>query len=147
MGRRPSNVHFGGGYNLRGYSGYRAEFEDGGAAWYGNNGTSVNLELEFDDRIPFRPPFLKDHVKLDAYVFADAGILGRNLSRRGFDKPEWDKLRADFGIGTAFNLYRTRNKQTQPLIIRADFPFLLTTAPFIQDNFQFRWMVGVGRAF
>lgn len=147
MGRRPSNVHFGGGYNLRGYSGYRAEFEDGGAAWYGNNGTSVNLELEFDDRIPFRPPFLKDHVKLDAYLFADAGILGRNLSRRGFDKPEWDKLRADFGVGTAFNLYRTRKKQTQPLIIRADFPFLLTTAPFIQDNFQFRWMVGVGRAF
>lgn len=146
-GRRPSNVHFGGGYNLRGYSGYRAEFEDGAAAWYGNNGAAINLELEFDDRIPFRPRWFKNHAKLDAYLFADGGIIGRSLVRQGLDKIDWDKFRADFGLGTALNLYRSRKKNTQPIILRADFPLVLTTAPFVQDNFQFRWMLGIGRAF
>jgi len=147
MGRNPSNVHFGGGYNLRGYSGYRAEFEDGAAAWYGNNGAALNLELEFDDRIPFHPRWVKDHAKLDAYLFADGGILGRSLTRQGLDKIDWDKFRANFGLGTALSLYRSRKKNTQPLIIRADFPLLLTSAPYTEDNFQFRWMLGIGRAF
>lgn len=147
LGRSTGHVHFGGGYNLRGYTGYRAEFEDGTAAWYGNNGASVNLELEFDDRIPFRPRALRDHLHLDAYLFGDAGILARSLVRSGFDKPDWDKFRADFGVGTAMSLYRSKRKNTQPLVIRADFPLVLTATPFVQDNFQFRWLIAVGRAF
>lgn len=147
MGRSTSSVHFGGGYNLRGYTGYRAEFEDGAAAWYGNNGAALNIEIEFDERIPFRPKLLKDHFKLDTYIFGDAGILGRSVVRSGFDKPEWDKIRADFGAGAALGIFRSRNKGSKPLILRADFPLLLTATPFTQDNFQFRWLIAVGRAF
>lgn len=147
MGRTTANLHFGGGYNLRGYAGYRAEFEDGAPAWYGNNGAALNIEIEFDNKIPFRPRLLKNHAKLDAYLFADAGIIGRNLPRVGFDKVEFDKLRANFGPGAALSLYRNRARNTKPLIIRADFPLLLTATPFTQDNFQFRWLIGIGRSF
>ncbi len=147
QGTSPNNVHFGGGYNLRGYTGYQAEFGDGSAAWYGNSGVSFNLELEFGKLIPLHLNILKDHVQLHTYLFGDGGVIGKSIQRTGFDKTVWDVFRSDWGAGAALDLYRSKRKQSKPLILRADFPLLLTQAPYTQDNFEFRWLIAVGRAF
>jgi hypothetical protein len=142
--------HFnsGGGLNLRGYSGYilPEENADGSftATYKGNTGAAVNTELEFDKLLKLKP-FLKNTFKLNTYLFADAGIINRNT---WYEELHFGNLRVDAGAGAALTIQRWGPLQMiSPLTIRFDVPFFLNRPPADEEFFQFRWLLGVSRAF
>lgn len=146
-GREPHNVHQGGGLNLRGYSGYLAQWPDGSDAWFGDTGFGINAELELDGLVHVKPPFLHRYLKLRTYLFYDAGIIGRTRPGLTFE-PQFQTLRQDLGAGLALEVRDGYFfSQDKPLVLRVDFPLVLSKPPASQEYVQFRWVVGVGRAF
>lgn len=145
--------HFtaGGGLNLRGYSGYRlaSQNADGSISYNykGTTGAALNTEIEFGELFrKFNPRFLKNSIKVQPYVFADAGMI--NINQAGKANIMSDIL-FDAGIGTTFNIVRWGPLyNVKPLTIRFDMPLFINRLPFAEENyFQFRWMVGISRAF
>ena len=148
FGAQTGHLQYGGGLNLRGYNGYQAEFSDKGPAWYGNSGAALNLELDFDNYIPLHPKKLSKYFNFDSYLFLDAGVIGRAVSNpSGFDKVDFSAFRMDAGIGTALKISEWHFLPTGPLTIRCDFPLWLSRPPYLENNFAFRWLIGIERAF
>ncbi|MCS6933985.1 MAG: M1 family metallopeptidase [Chitinophagales bacterium] len=144
------HLHFGGGLNMRGYSGYWLPEKDENGfvipAYRGPGGVSVNAELEFNRLVQVKSRKLREIFALQTYLFADAGaIYYRNTSLRY----EWSALRADAGIGAALTIKKWGNLQNiKPLTLRVDFPFFITHAPYAAPrHVDLRWVVAVGRAF
>lgn len=145
--------HFtaGGGLNLRGFSGYLlAEKNSDGSYSYnykGATGTSVSAELEFGELFKrFNPKFLKNSLKIQPYVFGDAGIINTNAP----GTPNvMSSVLADAGVGTTVSIVRWgRLYGIKPLTIRFDVPFFINRLPYAEtDYFQFRWMIGINKAF
>lgn len=150
FGTSTNNFQHGGGLNLRGYAGYLLPYErpDGAIvpAYSGNSGAAVNAELEFDRLFPIRPKFTRNWLKINMYLFADAGLIQANAVG---EKMAFTDLRADAGVGTAFTIKKWGSlNMEKPLTIRFDMPLLLTRTPDDSPDFvQFRWLLGVGRAF
>lgn len=141
--------HSGGGLNLRGYSGYLVVEEAGEYkyvyAYKGCSGMAVNGELEFDRLINPLPRFMRRSFGWRLYLFGDAGMININSQKKDI---VFGKLRADAGIGTIFTIKKWGPLQkVKPLIIRFDVPLFLNRPPAEQEYFQFRWVVGVNRAF
>jgi hypothetical protein len=154
-----ANLHAGGGLNLRGYNGYYA-IDQGGpvnaiyANYKGRSGAAINLELEFDKFIQFKPKYVRDYLHLDMYLFADAGLINRGLLNYADlsdvePTKSWSKLRTDAGIGTALTIKKLGPfEKFSPFTIRFDMPLLLSSPPFAKpDFFAWRWLLGVSRAF
>jgi hypothetical protein len=144
-----NHFHHGGGLNLRGYAGYLAPEtnEDGQVifTYRGSSGAAINAELEFDRLFPINPRFTRRWLQINTYLFADAGTI--NTSR-----PDEDlriaEIRADAGIGAALTIKSWGPLQTvSPLTIRFDMPLVLNRPPAGEEFFQFRWVMGVNRAF
>jgi len=150
FGTATNHFQHGGGLNLRGYAGYLLPYThpDGTILpnYSANSGAAVNAELEFDRLFPIRPKFTRKWLKINTYLFADAGMLQAN---RVGDKFALAELRADAGIGTALTIKKWGPlNMEKPLTLRFDVPFLLTRTPNVSpDYLQFRWLVGVERAF
>ncbi len=148
-GASTNYFHAGGGLNLRGYAGYLApEFDQNDNQRYtykGNSGASVSAELEFDRLVKMKPIF-RGMFKINTYLFGDAGIINYNYPN---EKLAFPGLRADAGVGTALTIKRWGPLQmVNPLTIRFDMPLFLNTPPATDDDFvQFRWIIGIGRAF
>lgn len=146
-GNNVNHLHYGGGMNLRGYAGYlmpvAAENGDIDFFFAGNGGASVNVELGFDRLVNFKPAGLSRFLKLETYLFADAGVFNTD---RDLDLSE---VRADAGIGTALTIKRWGPLlEAKPLTIRFDMPFYLSHAPHVaEDNIEFRWLIGISKAF
>lgn len=152
FGETTGHFHYGGGLNLRGYSGYLlpVNLPDGTQVYEykGFSGASVNMELEFGKVFSFLTiKKLVPYVGLEPYLFADAGII----SRTPFDpyKSEWSFPMMDAGAGIALHIrrwgYLTR---LSPWVIRADFPVFINRLPKAEkDYIQLRWVLGVERAF
>jgi hypothetical protein len=145
--------HFtaGGGLNLRGYSGYLlAEKNSDGTYNYqykGATGAAVNIELEFGELFKFiNPKFLNNSIRIQPYFFGDAGIINKN--RPGTANVMSDVM-VDAGIGTTFSIVKWwRLYNIKPLTIRFDVPFFINRLPYAEKDYvQFRWMVGINRAF
>jgi aminopeptidase N len=145
--------HFtaGGGLNLRGYSGYllAAKDNDGNIVYQykGTSGAAFNMEIEFGEIFRFmNPKFLKNSVNLQPYLFADAGLI--NTNKPGTPMAMSD-LMMDAGIGTTLNINRWGKLHgLKPLSIRFDVPFFINRLPFEEKDYvQFRWMIGINRAF
>ena len=145
-----NHFHYGGGLNLRGYSGYYAldEYTKNGTdslflGYYSNSGASWNVEVDFDKFIKIKPKGIMKNLKLDTYLFSDMGLLV-------FQKPDKayipGKFRMDAGLGTALSI-KFSPYQINPLVLRFDMPFFLNTPPDGSDYFQFRYVVGINRAF
>jgi hypothetical protein len=147
-GNTTNHFTYGGGLNLRGYSGYLApEFNDTSQklTYAGNAGAAVNLELDFSQFFNIHPKAFR-FLSLNPYLFGDAGLMNASGNTSTF------KLvtpRMDAGAGVAINIKSWGNFQKiQPLTIRFDVPLFLSNAPQVDSgNFMFRWMVGVNRAF
>lgn len=150
--------HFqqGGGLNLRGYTGYLAgDLVNGNllTGYKGLGGISGNIEIDFDEYIRFKPKVLKDLLHLDAYLFADAGMM--QLSKAGTQY--WDisptmslsGLRADAGLGFALTLKKLKwFDKTEPLTVRLDLPLFVNRPPFANPDYvAFRYVLGVNRCF
>ncbi len=146
-GNKTNHFHYGGGLNLRGYSGYVLPTEDGsGLTFNGYSGAALNAEVEFDQYIPFRLDFISSYIDFDAYLFGDAGVI--NSNDLGSDL-NYDDVKGDAGFGTALTIENWPLVETvKPLTIRFDMPLYLSHRPFVEaNNFQFRWILGVERAF
>lgn len=146
-GRQTYNSQFTGGLALRGYAGYKAEFEDGTPEWVGNHGAALNLEFEFNRLIPLRPAFLSKFFQFHSYLFYDAGIMGRRIEKAGFDGIDLGRFRMDGGIGFALDLQDKRLIKSQPITLRLDLPLWLSRPPATEEFVQFRWLLAIGRAF
>lgn len=150
FGSTTNHFQHGGGLNLRGYAGYLLPEEDSKGelhyAYRGTAGAAVNAELEFQELVKINPRFLKNTFKLATYLFGDAGVM--NYNQPG-DDLKLGSLRADAGVGTALTIQRWGPLQVvKPLVIRFDMPLFLNRIPAVDnDNFQFRWIIGVNRAF
>lgn len=150
----PVTNHFsaGGGLGLRGYSGYflAAYAKDGLSYVYnykGTTGISASAELEFGKLFKWmNPKFLHNAVKVQPYLFADAGMINVNDPGKAYAMSD---LLADAGAGATFSIVRWGNLSgLKPLTIRFDMPFFINRLPFAEkDYFQFRWMFGINRAF
>ncbi|HVA97496.1 MAG TPA: hypothetical protein VNG53_01265, partial [Bacteroidia bacterium] len=150
FGASTGQFQAGGGLNLRGYADYLApEYDKNGNIIYtfkGNTGAAVNAELEFNNLVKFNPKFLKNYFHLATYLFGDAGVINNNQFP---NELSFANFRADAGIGTALTIQRWGPLQTvHPLTIRFDMPLFLNHPPATdQGFFQFRWIIGVNRAF
>jgi len=158
-GASTNHFQYGGGLNLRGYSGYLAPklMDDGTERdlYKGSSGASVTGELEFQKLFTkgvaemFGPrTFAKmsGAVGIQTYLFADAGFMGYNHNN---EKPAFDDLRADAGIGSTFTIKRFGPLQmVKPLTIRFDVPLFLNSTPAADPAYvEFRWVVGINRTF
>jgi hypothetical protein len=145
--------HFtsGGGLNLRGYSGYLlAQKNADGSFSYnykGTTGAAFNMEIEFGELFKFiNPKFLKNSIKIQPYIFGDAGIINTQPS----NKPNvMSDIMADAGVGTTLSIVRWGQLYNiKPLTIRLDMPFFINRLPYAEkDYIQFRWMIGINKAF
>jgi hypothetical protein len=145
--------HFtaGGGLNLRGYSGYLLpERNPDGTLRYnykGISGAAFNTEIEFGELFKFMNfKFLKNSIKVNPYLFGDAGTINTNYT---FEANEMSELMYDAGVGATFSIVKWGPLvNINPLTIRFDMPLFINRLPFQEkDYFQFRWMIGVSRAF
>ncbi len=148
-----STNHFtaGGGLGLRGFSGYLLPEKntDGTFSYHykGTTGASLNAEIEFGELFrALNPKFLRNSIKIQPYVFGDAGII--NTSQPGQPNKMSDLL-FDAGVGTTFSIVRWGPLyNVKPLTVRFDVPFFINRLPFEEENyFQFRWMIGINKAF
>lgn len=157
--------HFqhGGGMNLRGYAGYNAMTTYLQPYWapyavktpFTTSGVSGNVEIEFDRLVKWKPRKLSDYFKINTYLFIDAGLAVNNsttlssIAQTSSISKVNAQFLADAGLGVAFTIKRWGNLyNAKPLTIRFDMPFWLSKKPeFENGNFQFRWLLGVSRAF
>jgi aminopeptidase N len=127
--------HQGGGLNVRGFTGYSFWREEG--IFWGQSGAAFNSELDFADLVKLKPKFFKKHLHTDVYAFFDAAKIFAG-NRKQFA--------ANAGFGIAFHLKTNENDQS-PFIFRIDAPFWLSDPYPDGQNFRFRYVFGVGRAF
>lgn len=150
--------HFqaGGGLNIRGYAGYvvpKGVDNTQVQLYSGDNGASVNLELDLDGLVTFNPGKLASYLHLDTYLFGDAGMMQRRLQsgEMGFtEKKEVESgLMASAGAGCALTIKKWGKwDKAKPLTLRFDVPAFLNSTPFVDGEYlKFRWIVGVNRAF
>ncbi len=150
FGPSTNHFHYGGGLNLRGYSGYYAleQRSINGTdslfqGYYSNTGASWNLELDFDRFIKIKPKGITKNLKLDTYLFSDMGIL---IFPQNDQRYIPGKFRMDAGVGTSLTIKFTPY-QINPLTIRFDMPLFLSAPPAGEEPLQFRYVVGINRAF
>lgn len=145
--------HFtaGGSLGLRGYSGYLlAQLNKDGTYNYnykGTTGAAFNTEIEFGELFKkLNPKFLKNSIKIQPYAFADAGIINTSVSNKANVMSD---LMVDAGVGTTFTIARWGPLYNiKPLTVRFDVPFFINRLPFAEkDYIQFRWMIGINKAF
>ena len=79
-------------------------------------------------------------------LFGDAGTINTNAPAKA---TVMSGLIADAGVGVAVSIQKWGPLYgLKPLTIRFDMPFFVNRLPFAEkDYFQFRWMVGINRAF
>ena len=145
-----NHFHYGGGLNLRGYAGYTAVHEDETDSLHfiyrGKSGAAVNVEIEFDELVRIRPKWTRKWLKLDTYLFGDAGTITYDDDSRAGALTD---IRMDAGIGAAFTIKKLWTlDEWEPLTFRIDVPFVVSHTPFVDPDFvALRWVVGVERAF
>ncbi|GIV33058.1 MAG: hypothetical protein KatS3mg031_0593 [Chitinophagales bacterium] len=149
FGNDVNHFHQGGDLNVRGYAGYQLVEESNGqtfAAYKGSSGASFNLELDLDGLVKWQPRKISSYLHVDFYLFADGGIIVYDAGNSG---NIFSRFRGDAGTGIAFTIKKWGYlDKLKPLTLRLDLPLLLTRTPAVSpDFFQFRFLIGVGRAF
>ncbi len=150
FGKTTHNFAAGGGLNLRGYMGYLLPSVDktGNYSYNykGTSGTSFSAELEFGKLIGLKKAIIKNTFLITPYLFADAGVINNNKPGSNLSFTE---LMTDVGIGTNISIQKWWKLQTvKPLHVRIDFPLFINRLPFAESDYlQFRWMIGINRAF
>jgi aminopeptidase N len=149
FGNNVSNFAAGGGLNLRGYMGYLLPQVTNGVLTYnykGTSGAAINAELDFSRFFGFIPKATKQTLAFGAYLFGDAGVINTNAP---YQTLALSSVMVDAGVGTTLTIQRWGTLQTaKPLTVRVDFPLFLNRLPYVESNYlQFRWVIGISRAF
>jgi aminopeptidase N len=147
----------GGGLNLRGYAGYNTPDERNGTvmtSYKGRSGAAFNVEVDFENYLPWRPKLFRNWLHADLYAFGDAGIMELSYFSNSnvysiIPTSMWSDVRIDAGIGAAFTIKSWGIfEKARPLTLRFDMPFFLNRAPYSNNQyFTFRYVVGVNRSF
>ena len=145
--------HFtaGGGLNLRGYSGYLLPQKNADGSfsynYKGTTGASFNTEIGFGGLFKsLNPKFLNNSIKFQPYVFGDAGIINTNAPGQANVMTD---VMTDAGAGITLTIAKWGPLYNiKPLTVRFDVPFFVSRLPYAEkDYFQFRWMIGINKAF
>lgn len=151
-GSTTNYFNYGGGLNLRGYSGYLApqKLSDGSLVmtYKGQSGAALNAELDLDGMVRLRKSnWLTRTFKLGVYLFGDAGMI--NYNRPDDHTLKMSDMRVDAGVGTTLTIKKFGVLQmVDPLTIRFDMPLFLNKIPATDAGyFQYRFVIGVSRAF
>jgi len=152
--------HFqqGGGLNLRGYAGYYAPDERHGymlEGYKGRSGAAANVEIGFENYMPWRPKAFRNWLHAAVYAFGDAGVMElSNFSLPNYYSVTptgymWSNVHVDAGLGMAFTIRKWWFfDKARPLTLRLDLPVFLNRPPFGNDQYAtLRYVVGVNRAF
>lgn len=153
-----NHFQYGGGLNLRGYSGYFMADERNGEiliAYKGRSGAALNAELDFGNYMKLRPKFTRNWLGAAIYLFADAGVM--QLSRYDSLATYWNAkptnmlsdVRVDAGLGIALTIRKWGVfDKAKPLTLRFDMPLFLNRPPYANPQyFNLRYVVGVSRSF
>lgn len=133
----PHHLHFAGGLNLRGYSGWWAQQD-----FRAESGAAANVELSFGKLIPK----LHDRIDIDLYAFYDGGLLAMEVTDEWL--PEWKTFQQDAGLGLTISIFDGRFfTANKPFTLRFDMPAWLSHPPDGTESLAFRWVVGVGKTF
>ena len=145
FGNKVGHFHYGGGLNLRGYSGYKASNSTDNNAYFiysGLSGWAINAEFDFNETLDPFNKVLSSYLDLNTYLFADAGMLF------GGSADINSGLRLDAGVGTALTISGGRYSGMRPLVLRFDLPLILNRLPVGEtDYLALRYVIGVSRAF
>lgn len=149
FGDKTNNFCYGGGLNLRGYMGYLLPQVTDGQYRYnykGTSGAAYNMEVDFGRLFGFVEKVTKQTLSFNPYLFGDVGVIQTNYN---YEPIAFSDIMADAGVGTALTVNKWwKLVNFKPLTIRADFPLFINRLPYAEkDYFQFRWMLGVSRAF
>ena len=122
--------------------------EDGKIKDFGYNGTSgasFSTEVDFTRYMPYE--FREFGVTY--YAFADAGVITNEKLNKNNLKDAFYDARVDAGIGLAYTFKNWGPlEMVKPLTIRLDMPLFLNRPPATDNDFlQFRWILGINRAF
>jgi len=92
------------------------------------------------------PKKLNNVIKINPYLFADAGSININQPGKTI---LMSNVMADAGIGATFSIQKWGNLTgLKPLVLRFDMPLFLNRLPFAEKDYvQVRWVVGINRAF
>jgi hypothetical protein len=152
-----NHFQMGGGLNLRSYAGYFAPDERNGVLYVGykgRSGASANMEVGFENYIPWRPKAFRNWLHVNAYAFGDVGIMElSSFVQPGFTfiQPTsmWSDVHADAGLGLAFTVKNWGPfDKAKPLTLRIDLPVFLNRPPYSNAQYAtFRYVVGINRAF
>ncbi|MCF8217936.1 MAG: M1 family metallopeptidase [Bacteroidales bacterium] len=149
-GNTPNHFHYGGGLNIRGYSGYYSPVKnENGEIEYlhnGNTGVSVNMELSTARLFQPVPKSLRKYLNLDIYSFFDAGALDEASITK---LPDFERIYFDAGLGVNLNIQQWwKFDKIDPLTLRFDMPLFLNVKPYGDaNNFMFRWLFGIEKSF
>lgn len=149
-GKTTGHFTAGGGLNLRGYAGYLlpeiSKEGDFRFNYKGTSGAAFNMEIDFGKLFSFVQKGTKNTLAFNPYLFGDAGIINRSLT---YEPLSFTEPLIDAGAGFTISIQKWWKLQTvKPLVIRCDFPVFLNRLPYAEkDYLQFRWMIGVNRAF
>lgn len=153
FGNQGGNFQMGGGLNVRGFNSYLMPWNSTiGNQYYnfsGNKGASFNLEIDYDAMFKVPAKGILKPFHLDAYFFADAGILGTEVKESERTIQASSDLRVSAGPGFLLSIKRWGVlDDINPLNIRIDLPLFLSPKPFTDSsNLQFRWLLGINRCF
>ena len=148
------HLQYGGGLNLRGYVGrdlliFNTNENVFQSFYKGNSGLSFNSELEFNQLFKIKAPKISQIFQLNTYLFFDIGTIG-NVFFKANSKAYFTNVLADAGAGASLTIKKFWVFQSvKPLTIRFDMPLYLNT-PAIDEqnqNWKFRWVLGINRAF
>jgi len=136
-----NHLHYGGGLNLRGFSGYavtNGSEQNPFILYSGTSGFATNIEVDFTNLVPIKNKI--KGIRFNSYLFGDAGWLKSSNLTTGF--------RADAGVGIASTLSFAKYNVIKPIAIRVDFPLFVNRIPAGEkDYFAFRYVLGISRAF
>lgn len=152
-----NHFQMGGGLNLRGYAGYFAPDERNGvlyAGYKGRSGASANMEVGFENYLPWRPKLFRNWLRANLYAFGDVGIMElSNYFSNNFSATLpttiWSDIHADAGLGIALTIKNWGVfEKAKPLTLRVDFPLFLNRPPYSNTEYAtFRYVIGINRAF
>lgn len=149
-GLETNHFHAGGGLNLRGYAGYVGVEERGDGSfktfYRGTDGAAINAELDFSRILPLDAKDLEQYIGFQPYLFFDAGVISIHAAGQ---KAAYTEPRMDAGGGFTLTVKKFGPLQTpKPFTLRFDFPVWLNRPPNLNDDyFQFRWVMGINKAF
>lgn len=136
-------VHVAGGPGLRGYTFQVTEQLEAGLPGWSQYAFSFNMDVNYPNPVNTyfaKIPYLGDFLKLESYLFSDAGLL--------HEGSEWQTIRMDAGAGFMLSLnIPDYLGQDRGFFIRYELPVWLSDVPDGEDSFAIRHLLGLGSNF